>query len=468
MNIGIDFGTTHTSATIYDGQQFQPIILDPRNANPSLLRSMIYITREQECVLGAKAVHTYLAEDTGRPVVYEEKRVGTIEYTVAQQFKGPLDPDGPITIIQDVTIEDDIGARGRLLQSIKTGLRSASYQGTDIFGRYYTLPNLIALLLCHVRTQAEIQLGRAVRGVTLGRPVQFSDDPAADQYAEERLRQAAQLAGFTEISFLPEPVAAAAFYLTQVTKPEMVLVFDFGGGTLDLTVMRADAGRVHDILATHGVLVGGDDLDSSLMWSQVAPHFGAGAAMDHNFDGRPVPFPEDLAAELHQWQTIPNLSRPKPLGVIQRAKRYSPEPAKFVALEALVTHNHGFALFEKIEQTKRLLSSALQAPLTMEAPGIDLHLQLTRRDLQMAINDEVSRAREGVRHVIAEAGLTADAIDAVVTTGGSSVIPIFQRMLMREFPAAHLVPLDTFGGVTNGLAIQAYQTAQAGEQTPLL
>lgn len=463
MKLGIDFGTTHTSAAVYDGQQFHPITLDPLNANPSLLRSMIYITREQECFLGAKAVHTYLAEDTGRPVVYEEKRVGTIEYTVAQQFKGPLDPDGPITIIQDVTIEDDIGARGRLLQSIKTGLRSASYQGTDIFGRYYTLPTLIALLLCHVRTQAEIQLGKSVRGVTLGRPVQFSDDPAADQYAEERLRQAAQLAGFTEISFLPEPVAAASFYLTQVTKPETVLVFDFGGGTLDLTVMRADAGRVHDILATHGVLVGGDDLDSSLMCSRVAPHFGAGAAMDHNFDGRPVPFPEDLAAELRQWQTIPNLSRPKPLGVIQRAKRYSPEPAKFVALEALVTRNHGFALFEQIEQTKRLLSTAVQAPLTMTAPGIDLNLQVTRRDLQMAINDEVSRAREGVRAVIAQAGLTADDVDAVVTTGGSSVIPIFQRMLLREFPAAHLVPLDTFSGVTNGLAIHAYQADTVGE-----
>lgn len=457
IRIGVDFGTTHTSAAFYDGQQIHAIPLDPANANPNLLRSMIYITKEQECFLGINAVQTYLEQDTGRPVVYEEKYVGTIEYTVAQQFKGPLDPDGPITIIQDVTIEDDIGAHGRLLQSIKTGLRSDSYKGTDIFGRYYTLQELIALVLCQVRTKAEAHLGQPVRQVTLGRPVQFSDDPAADARAEGRLRQAATVAGFTEINFVPEPVAAASFYLNQVTKPETVLVFDFGGGTLDLTVMRADAGRVHEILATHGVLVGGDDLDSSLMRKQVAQHFGADTPIDRNFDDRPILFPEDLADELRQWQTIPNLSRPKALTVIKRAKRYSPEPEKFAALEALVTHNYGFALFEQIEQAKRTLSEALQAQLMMQAAAINLCLELTRRDFNIAINEELSSARAGVRTVLALAGLTAEAIDAVVTTGGSSVIPIFQKMLTNAFPAARLVPLDTFGGVTSGLAIHAYQ-----------
>ena len=450
MKIGIDFGTTHTSAAYYDGKQIHAIALDEENANPSLLRSMIYITREQQHFLGLEAVRTFLEHDTGRPVIYQEKMVGTITYTVAS-----LDTDENATIIQDTIIDDDIGAQGRLLQSIKTGLRGDSYKGTNIFGRYYTLQELIALLLCHVRTKAEAQVGEPVRAVTLGRPVQFADDPAADQRAEDRLCQAATMAGFTEINFVPEPVAAAAFYLEQVTKPETVLIFDFGGGTLDLTVMRADAGRVHEILATHGVLVGGDDLDSRLMRSHVAKYFGAGAAIDTNFDDRPILFPEDLADELHQWQTIPNLSRPKVLAVIKRAKRYSPEPEKFVALEALVTRNHGFALFERIEQTKRKLSDQAQAPLVMQVDGIDLALTLTQRHFNRAISEELSNAREGVRKVLAMAGLSADKIEAVVTTGGSSVIPVFQKMLTTEFPTARLVPLDTFSGVTNGLALHA-------------
>jgi hypothetical chaperone protein len=271
------------------------------------------------------------------------------------------------------------------------------------------------------------------------------------------LREAATLAGFEEVHFVPEPIAAASFYLNQVTTPETVLVFDFGGGTLDLTVMRADGGERCEILATHGVLVGGDDLDSSLMRNHVAQHFGAQSPIDLNFDDRPILFPDDLAAELAQWQTIPNLSRPKALGVIKRARRYSPEPAKFAALEALVTRNHGFALFETIEATKRRLSEDLHTTLQLQTEGIDLHLDLTRRDFNVAINEELSNAREGVRKIMAMAGMTASQIDAVVTTGGSSVIPLFQKMLTNEFPRAALVPLDTFAGVTNGLAIQAHQ-----------
>jgi hypothetical chaperone protein len=456
MRIGIDFGTTHTSAAFYDGQTIRDIPLDPQNANPHLLRSMIYITREQRRFLGLAAVRTFLRQDTGRPVVYQKKVVGAIENTVAQQYKTPSEPDGPITIIYDVIIEEDIGAQGRLLQSIKTGLRSDSYHGTNIFGRYYTIQELIALLLCHVRTRAEAYLQTEVRQATLGRPVQFSDDPASDRRAEQRLCEAAMLAGFDDVAFVPEPVAAASFYLNQVKKPETALIFDFGGGTLDLTVMRVDERRSHEMLATHGVLVGGDDLDSSLMRSQVARHFGAASAIDKNYDGRPIPFPEDLAVLLDRWQTIPILSQPQNLAVIQRAKKYGDEPSQFAALACLATRNHGFTLFEQIEQTKRALSIQQQAQLTMQVDEIDLALALTRREFNLSIGEELAQARQGVREVTAMAGITAQDVDAVVTTGGSSVIPIFQQMLAHEFPAARLVPLDTFSGVVRGLALCDY------------
>lgn len=457
MRIGIDFGTTHTSAALYDGQTINFIPLDLENPSPHLLRSMIYISREQRCSLGLAAVRNFLEQDTGRQVVYAEKMVGTIEYTVAQQGKGPLDPDGPITIVQDVVIDEDIGAQGRLLQSIKTGLRGDLYQGTQIFGRYYTLPELIALILGHVRTQAEAHLQREVRQATLGRPVLFSVDAAEDHRAEERLRAAATLAGFTEIDFVPEPVAAAAFYLQQVKQPETVLIFDFGGGTLDLTILRTDAVGGHLLLANHGVLVGGDDLDSALMHYRVAQSFGANTPIDRNFDDRAVLFPEKLAQHLDQWQTIPLLSRREPLTVIQRAQRHSPEAYKFHALESLVTQNHGFALFEQIEQAKRRLSTVEQTQLEMHVDKIDLSLELTRRDFHLAAADALSAARAGVRETIAMTGITAGAVEVVVLTGGSSVIPIFQKMLAYECPSARLLQTDAFSSVTSGLAIEAYQ-----------
>jgi hypothetical chaperone protein len=315
--------------------------------------------------------------------------------------------------------------------------------------------------LRHVREQASDHLGQAITKATLGRPVQFVDDPAADQRAEARLREAAQMAGFTDINFVPEPVAAASFYLAQVTQPETVLIFDFGGGTLDLTLLRIDGQGKHEILATHGVLVGGDDLDSEIMRHIVAPHFGSESPIDINFDDQPIPFPEDLAEQLYLWQSIPNLSRPQALKVLNRALRYSPEREKFVALEALVTRNHGFALFEEIEQAKRRLTELEETLLRMPIPAIDatidLAVLLRRKRFNRAIGDELSDARLGVRTILAEAALNADDVDAVVTTGGSSVIPIFQKMLTDEFPTARLVPLDTFSGVTSGLAMRAYE-----------
>jgi hypothetical chaperone protein len=342
------------------------------------------------------------------------------------------------------------------LQSIKTELRSELYQGTQIFRRYYSLQELIALLLRHVRVQAETTLQQEVRQATLGRPVQFSSDPAADQRAQQRLSEAARLAGFTQVDFVPEPVAAASFYLNQLTKPETLLVFDFGGGTLDLTILRVDGKGQRSLLATHGVLVGGDDLDSQLMHHLVAPSFGAASPMDVNFDGRPLPFPEDLAIQLDQWQTIPLLSRQQPLALIRRAKKYSPERHKFAALECLATQNHGFALFQEIEETQCTLSERQQTELIMRVADINLALVVTRPEFNQAINDALSQARQGVRKVLRLAGVPASAIDTVVTTGGSSVIPLFQQMLRYECPSSRLAPVETFTGVTSGLALHAF------------
>lgn len=451
LRIGIDFGTTHTSAAYYDGHTIRPIPLDPANNNPNLLRSMIYINRAQQVSLGVQAVQNFLAHDTGREVIFEDKVVGVITNTVAS-----LDANENVTIIYDTYIEDDVGIRGRLLQSVKTGLRSDSYKGTNIFGRFYTLQELIALILTHVRTQASAHLGQEITSATLGRPVQFCEDAAEDRRAEARLREAATMAGFTDITFVPEPVAAASFYLKQVTQPETALIFDFGGGTLDFTMLHADGHGRHEILATEGVLVGGDDLDSAMMRHLIAPHFGAYSPIDVNYDDRPIPFPEDLASQLFQWQTIPNLSRPDALKVIQRAIQYSPEPEKFVALEALATRNHGFPLFEEIERAKRRLTDAEESLFSFQAATINLALTMSRRTFHRAISEEASDIRQGLRELLDKAGLAPAQIDAVVTTGGSSVIPFFQKLLTDRFPDARLIPLDTFSGVTNGLALHAH------------
>ena len=461
MRLGIDFGTTNTSAAVFDGEKLVYIPLDPQNGSEYNLRSMIYVDDHHRVRLGVDAVQTFLHEDTGRPVVLEEKVVGTIENTVASQGFETGEQGGPITIIYDVHVNEDVGIRGRLLQSIKTGLRSSAYRGTKIFGRFYTVEELIACILRHVRQRSEEYLGQPVQEALIGRPVIFSDDPAEDRLAEEKIRRAAHLAGFTAVDFLPEPLAAAAFYVNRTPRAQTLLVFDFGGGTLDLTVLKVSAGgqegMQQEVLASVGVLVGGDDLDSAIMRGKVAPAFGTESAIDVNFDGRLVPFPEPLAQLLEQWQTIPALTRPENLPIIKRGIQYGNDRAAFQALETLATQNYGFALFQAIEQAKRELSDAAAATIGLQLGERQMAVALARTEFNRLIGYEQAEVRRGIREAIAAAGLRPEQVDVVVATGGSSSIPAFQALLRHELPGAELVVSDLFGSVTGGLAIQAYR-----------
>lgn len=456
MKIGIDFGTTHTTAAVYDGGKLEMIPLDPLNSDPLLLRSMIYVTRNHEVFLGMKGVQNFLKHDTGRPVVMQERVVGTIETTVARAGRGPLDPDGPITIIYDALIDEDVGMRGRLLQSIKTGMRSASYDGTKIFGQYFTVQELVALLLKYVHVKVEEFVGQKVTEATFGRPVFFAENLKEDQIAEARLAEAAKMAGFDTVSFVQEPVAAAHFYLSKTDQPERVLVFDFGGGTLDFTIINTDGKNTNiEILATHGVDVGGDNFDKAIMKHTIAPHLGVDSYIDIDYDDRKIPFPRPSAALLEQWTTIPMLSRPKQLKIIEDAIKYGQSPDKFRALYNVVTKNYGFMLFEEIEQAKIRLSDSEETFVQMQVEQVELDAQLTQRTFNRNINLEFVQVRKGLAEVVQLAGLRADEIDTIVTTGGSSRIPLFRQLLMDEFSDAKLVHSDTFGSVAAGLAVFA-------------
>ena len=160
---------------------------------------------------------------------------------------------------------------------------------------------------------------------------------------------------------------------------------------------------------------------------------------------------------LDQWQTIPALTRPENLQIIQRGIQYGNDRVAFKALETLATKNYGFALFQAIEQAKRELSQQLTSTIRLQLEEIQLAVELSREEFNRLIGQERAKVRGGIREVIAAAGLKAEQIDVVVATGGSSSIPAFQALLRSELPGAEMVLSDLFGSVTGGLAIHAYQ-----------
>jgi hypothetical chaperone protein len=442
IRIGLDFGTTNSGAAVFDGQQVHALPLDPAGPDPTVLRSTLYITRDHEITIGREAIDTYYRQNVGRPSKMVRQYVGEIEMTFAELG----------TFVRDVYVLVDELTPGRLLRSLKSGL-ATGYEGTNIFGRYYALEDLIALYLQEIRQRAEAETGQAVQGVVLGRPVNFvgSSGGADNRRAESRLRRAAEKAGFAEIAFELEPVAAALHYELTSGKPQNIVVFDFGGGTLDVTVMRVGEPGKRRVFATGGVGIAGDVFDQRTIESLLLDHFGRGATWGENA----APFPSQYTAALVNWQAIPELTRPETLHFLRSAQISGSHPARIKALESLLVNNYAARLFDEVEKAKIALSDARLAIIRLAGDDIDVWQPLTRSQFESLIADEARRIEVCLLDTLARSGLRPDEIDAAVRTGGSAQVPCFIEMLDRIFGPEKVVLSEIFGGVTAGLAIQA-------------
>ncbi len=439
MRLGIDFGTTNSAVACYDGRTLSRWVLDASNDNPHVLPSLLYINRAQESRVGLAAAAEYLSVETGRPVKWEKKRVGEIDVVASG-----------MSYVQTVHIMVDTAAQGRLLQYIKTALRDPSYQGTQVFGRFYTVDELIAIILGALKQKAEEALGETTREVVLGRPVRFADDPNVSERAREILYKAARLAGFDEIRFEMEPIGAAYDYHRSARERKRALIFDFGGGTLDLTVAELGGSGSPRILAPHGVLVGGDDLDRRLMQS-LLPYFGGAAR-----SGKPA-LPGYLLDALDNWQTMPILARSDMLKRLDEYRAQGVSAREIAALKSLVANNLGFRLFREIEQVKKTLSDKHIASLDFQEQDISIHERFTRRQFEGLILNEVERVKAGIDQTLAQAGVTPSQVDVVLRTGGTSAVPVFRQLLEQTFGDAKVADLDLLTSVVGGLAVVAHE-----------
>jgi hypothetical chaperone protein len=444
MRLGIDFGTTNSAAAVYDGQQLHPVeITTPQRS--ALLPSLLYIDREHQAKMGLEARDQYIEHETGRAVRWRSRQAGTLEYWVASTG------GSPILVTENIVVTFDDAAYGRLLQSIKTGLRNEQYSGTQIFDRYYTLDELIALVLGKLKLAAEMQLNEKFDEVVIGRPVKFSEKAWVSNRAEEIIYKAALSVGFKKISFQAEPIGALYVYHTATAKRTRALVFDFGGGTLDLTVAEVGGGITPNVLASRGVLVGGDDLDKRIMKS-LLKYFGE----DPNRD---MHLPHDFVDMLADWQTMPELSRPHNEDILRTLRRDSKHPETIDALRSLVTHNLGYSLFNEIERVKIELSDKMSATLKFHHDKIHIFEPINRWQFENLIKSEIKLVKDGLDAVLDEAGVTADQIDVVLRTGGSSLVPAFVKLLADQFGAEKIQNMDPLESVVGGLSIIAHEDA---------
>ena len=443
MHVGLDFGTTNTSAAIYDGSRVRLLELDPVNTAPSIMRTTLFMAREGGLDVGRAAISRYTEGNVGREIEYEWRYIGETEVTFADFG----------TVMQSLYVKVDANAPGRLFQSLKSHLRDRSFTGTDVFGVRYTIETLIAVVLRVILERIEAEIGQKVTSMVLGRPVHYADEPNLDELAIERMRSAAAEAGLPPVRFMFEPTAAALSYASTAQGKQHILVFDFGGGTLDVTVMRLDGQGGRQVLSTDGVPIGGDLMDRRLVMGKVLPHFGAGAQLGP----RRLPLPAVILEHLSEWQSIVDLTQPRYLKIIDEAIRTGNKPRELKQLKVLVRENYGLPMYEEVERSKVRLSEQRSTIFGMHVPGIDIDEEIERWDFERLIGPDVRAVAACVDRAVEAAGLTHSDIDVVLRTGGSSRIPAYVRMLANKFGADKLKEMDVFTGVASGLAIAAYE-----------
>jgi hypothetical chaperone protein len=349
---------------------------------------------------------------------------------------------------------------GRLLRALKSILGSSLIDDTTrVGGRRLSFKTIIGEFIGHLKATAENQLSCEIDSVVLGRPVRFVDgDDRADKAAEHQLESAAHAHGFRHIQFQYEPIAAALDYEQSVTREELALIVDIGGGTSDFSVVRVSPerrgapDRKDDVLANTGVHVGGTDLDRRISVDQVMPLLGYKTTMR---DKPEIDLPMAVFHDLATWHKIGFLYNNKVMHKLHELHAMAARPDLVQRLVKVVHDRNGHRLAGQVEAAKIMLSTNARNTLALNFIEPGLEAALHKNIFESSIKPEQNKIVTCINECLSQANLSASQIDTLFMTGGTTSIPSVFDACKHALPQAKLVEGDKLGSVGSGLAIDA-------------
>ncbi|HEC8327512.1 TPA: molecular chaperone [Providencia rettgeri] len=315
--------------------------------------------------------------------------------------------------------------------------------------------DLVCAMMRNIKDTAEISTHNPITDTVIGRPINFHGrgGETANQQAEAILYRAAKRAGFHNIAFQFEPVAAGLEYESTLNNDQIILVVDIGGGTTDCSLIqmgpsyRGSEDRTQSLLAHSGQRVGGNDLDIYLALKQLMPLFGMES---QSSSGLKMPF-------LQFWNPIAinNVeaqkefySRPNLLA-LTRLKQDAKEPEKIARLLEVYNQTLGYSLVRKAEEAKIALSNSPEYLAQIALMNEALEVNIQQDQMVESIESPKSKMIELVKEAVIQGGVQPN---AVFVTGGSARSPILHQAIAQELPNIPIVKGDDFGSVTAGLA----------------
>ena len=362
--VGIDLGTTNSLVAFMD--LTGPRII-PGEDGEGLVPSVVSYTPTGETVVGNPARELLITQS--ERTVYSVKRL-----------------------------------MGRGIADVRDELRLFPFQIAEasesvihlVLGeRTFTPPEISASILRQLKRNAEAHLGESISRAVITVPAYFNDAQ------RQATRDAGRIAGLEVVRLVNEPTAAALAYGLDKRKEGVVAVYDLGGGTFDISILRLHDG-IFEVLATNGdTHLGGDDIDNLLLRIAL----------------------EDIQSE---WgEDVSGLG--EAVQLLRRA----------------------------VIEAKERLSFAPVADIELEYRGKRYQREITRHLLEKLIAGIVDRTMGPCRNCIKDAGVTVDAIDEVVLVGGSTRIPMVRRAVEALFRAKPHTELNPDEVVALGAAVQA-------------
>jgi len=428
-SIGIDFGTTNSSIALATPEGAVELVSFPTaTASIESFRSILYLEQHKHA---------------GR--------------TQIKSFTGPSG------------IEHYLEAehKGRLIQSLKSYLTSRTLTGTEVFGRRYSIEDLISRILTDLRLHAERQFGQPIRHATVGRPVRFVGAALVDDdtFAQERLREAFAHAGFTSVDFEMEPIAAAYSYESTLDHDELILIGDFGGGTSDFSLLHVGPGirqrgrTAQDLLGNSGLGLAGDAFDARIVRKLVSPALGADSLARSL--GKLLPaVPAWIYANLERWHYLSFLKTRNVNQILKTARANALEPEKIEALLTLIDEDLGYQLHQAVQRLKIALSHNGSAQFSFRDGSMDIQATVHRGDFESWISEDLQSIEQCVDGLLEAAGISARVVDRVFLTGGTSFVPSVRRIFESRFTAERVRTGNEFTSVARGLALRAREAAR--------
>ncbi len=412
FSCGIDFGTTNTSAAVADGIS-EPKLVSVEGNSVTIPTALFF----------ADGGHVYFGREAMKLYINGEK--------------------------------------GRCMRSLKrvlgTDLMST---GTNVNGKMLKFENILSYFLKHIKTKIDATANADVADVVIGRPVHFRDnDSAGDDKAQDELKRIARDAGFKNIEFQYEPIAAAFAHEKAVEGEKLACVVDIGGGTSDFSIIKIGKNLINkinrqdDILASTGIRIGGNDFDKDLALKSFMPEFGFGGMGGGKTKYEKVlPLPTAIYRDLAEWSKINTLYVPKEINMAKKMLLAAHEPEKVKRLSEILQNELGHTLLTAVEQTKIALTEKEKISIALDFLADAPVISANKNSFEDSLQNDVRKIAESVQECLIQAQAKPQDIQLVVLTGGSTEIPYIKQAICSQFCNAELAQSNKLSSVGLGLA----------------